>query len=176
MLVAGLGLPLYILTISLIVTNFLGKVKRSHLTTSNKRVLTAVKALIIHHNSILLVERKNGDDTFWDLPWSIVRYGENPKLTLKRGVLENTWLTVSVLHSIGIRWQYIHLHGDYVLCHTYESCLSWSDMLDAAIPGYDATILNCQWLAVDDIINSRFDLQNTTLQHFIKRHYLNFSP
>jgi len=68
MLVAGLGLPLYILTISLIVTNFLGKVKRSHLTTSNKRVLTAVKALIIHHNSILLVERKNGDDTFWDLP------------------------------------------------------------------------------------------------------------
>ena len=82
------------------------------------KVLSAIKAVIIHGNKFLVIRQKIGNKVTWDLPGGKVDYGESPYDTLHREVKEEVCLDIEIIKPIGM-WWFFREDGYQIVCSTF---------------------------------------------------------
>lgn len=169
MVLASVGLPLYLITATIIATsvvNGMKKVRKSH----EKVIISKVKALIIEDQKVLLLKTENQLYTIWDLPWGTIQYGENAEHALSRRVIQEIQQPINIKKSIGIWWWINKRTGAFSLCHTYLAHLQWMNQ-NLFIDEKKKSELVC-WVSLKDIVENKVDIENDSLIALIKEQYI----
>jgi ADP-ribose pyrophosphatase YjhB (NUDIX family) len=151
---ASLGMPLYLITASLIATKLIEGMKKMRKTTT-KAIISKVKALIIEEGKILFLKTERNNFTIWDLPGGTIHYGERVENALIRRVMQEINTNISVEKSLGI-WRWVDQKtGIFSLCHTYLAHLSLRDKMllkrSRYLPDKKTEVVS--WVLVKDIVS-----------------------
>lgn len=167
MSLAWLGMPLYLITATLIATRMVESMRKMK-KNATKIIISKVKALIIEDEKIMFLKTKRDGYTIWDLPWWTIHYGEKAENALIRRVMQEISAQIQVEKSLGI-WRWIDQKtGAFSLCHTYLSYINIRDkrlIKKYSLEKIDEIIC---WLPIQDIVSWKIDLENDSLTLLIK--------
>lgn len=164
---ASLGMPLYLITASIIATKLIEgmkKVKRQ----KNKTIISKVKALIIEDNKILFLKENNNNTIIRDIPWWTIQYWERAENALIRRVIQEINVSIILEKSIWIRWWIDKDTGVCSLCHTY---LAHINQNDKSLLLNQHSFLNnnmIAWVSIEEILSWHIDIENDSLLLLIK--------
>ena len=69
----------------------------------NQTIRHGAYGIVIQSSKILLTQKKSGPyKGLWDLPGGAIEFGETPEETLKRELMEESWIEVSKLEFLTI--------------------------------------------------------------------------
>lgn len=166
---ASLGMPLYLITASLIATKLIEGMKKIK-RTATKTIISKVKALIIEDGKILFLKTERDHAIIWDLPWGTIHYGERAENALIRRVIQEINANIAVEKSLGMYRWVDQQTGIFSLCHTYIAKLSLRDKMILkryrSMMDKDTEIISR--VPLRDIIFWRIDLENESLTQLIK--------
>ncbi len=110
---------------------------------------TAVKAIIMRDNRVLILKAEDNGILWTDLPGGRMEYGESPTEALKREVREETTLDIEVGDILGAWWFFRSLDGSQVICITYL-CDSVGEV-DITCNPADEDVCSYEWVDIDDL-------------------------
>ena len=110
---------------------------------TDRRTCLSMKGLIFHNGRFLVMRRRNGEDSHWELPGGAMESGAQPEEVLIRGVREETGLPVEVLYPLSTwsrnpdtgQWQI----GMIYLCKTSQE-----------VPAPVSMAAEYRWVAAED--------------------------
>ncbi|NMB56758.1 NUDIX domain-containing protein [Candidatus Beckwithbacteria bacterium] len=83
------------------------------------KVISSVKALILHKGKYLFLKEEFHKNDIWDLPGGKIEYGETPYNALHREVKEELNIEIEIEKSIGVWWFFSKNNKHEVICHTF---------------------------------------------------------
>lgn len=123
----------------------------------------AAKAIIIHNGKILFVQQNYKGKVYWDLPGGKMKFGEDPRETLRREVFEEVNLHVKDEQLIGT-WQFKTDFGQ-VLCITYICNILSGTVNLLHNPGDH--IEQFKWIEKEDFLQNKYLVIDKSLKDLI---------
>jgi len=137
------------------------------MTETAPRVTPGVKALIEENGKILALKTENENGTYWVLPGGRVKYGEDPKHTLKREVKEELSANISLGKPAGMYYFFIGANdeGDQVVLTVVTATLA--EEIDLAHDPSDENLTEYRWLTPHEFM----ELSDPYLREFLAEYY-----
>lgn len=121
---------------------------------SSSFAITSVKALIMNNGKFLVLKKNiHIRHDRWDIPGGKVQYGEDPYNALKREVMEETSLEITIEKSLGV-WHYLRLNeNDQVVCHMFL-CTTKSNNVDISKNKEEGfPVLEYKWVTKEEFLD-----------------------
>lgn len=131
----------------------------------NKKVYSAVKALIEKNGKFLVIEQEIKGKKYIDLPGGKVDFGESPFDTLIREVKEEVFLDIEIIKPVGLWWFFRAVDGDQVVCSTFL-CKTKEANVDLTKNPVNENITNYYWLDKKELLER--DLPHESLKKLIE--------
>ncbi len=133
----------------------------------NQTVFCTVKGLVRDRDRFLALELDLGSNKVWDLPGGKVRYREDPLVALKREVLEETGLEVSVGRLLGT-W-YFFRQGDrnQVVATLFDCGVACRNLVVRQTHHGSETFSQFKWVTKDEFLSDDFVVSHPSLKQLI---------
>lgn len=131
------------------------------------KVFAAVKALIIHNDTFLVIKQNVQGTMLWDLPGGRVEYGESPYDTLHREVQEETNLQVDIIKPLGM-WWFLRMDQNQVVCTTFL-CQPRHTTVDLSKNPTEETISEHRWVKKEEFLTDKYPVSHQSLKELIRK-------
>ncbi len=118
------------------------------------KVVSSVKALLLHNGRLLILKEESRKGFVWDLPGGKIEYGESPKEALLREVKEELDIDVKVIRSVGVWFFYSQQSKNQVICHTFLCKPLGKFTIDTSKNPANEHFIELKWLTVQEILKN----------------------
>jgi len=132
------------------------------------KVLSAVKAIIVRENKILILKQVVNDEAIWDFPGGKIKYGESPHEALKREVHEETGLNIEINRLIDICWFFRIDTKDQIVCNVFY-CLANDAVVNIESNPATEPIEEYKWVSKEDLLADKYRLSDESFKKILKR-------
>lgn len=116
------------------------------------KVISSVKALLLHKNKFLLLKERLHKGEVWDLPGGKIIYGETPQQALTREVKEEIDVDIKIIKSVGVWWFYSKNNRHQIVCHTFLCKPKGKAEIDTSKNPADENFVDYRWLNKEEIL------------------------
>lgn len=120
------------------------------------KVVTSIKALVLHKGKFLLLKERFHKKDIWDLPGGKPEYGETPQEALKREIKEELYIEAKIGKSVGTWWFFSHHNNYQVICHTFLCAFPENFEIDFTHNPADEEMVGYQWVTKEELLNQDF--------------------
>jgi 8-oxo-dGTP diphosphatase len=132
-----------------------------------KRVLPAMKALIMDSGKFLIIKQEKDGLEYWDLPGGLVNFGEYPVDTLHREVKEEVGMDVTIKKPLGVWWFFFQNGDNHVICFTYLCRPKNNKVRLDGNPDEEERILEAKWVSREDVLRDDFPVPHESFRHLV---------